>query len=86
MEDARARGNRMRFSIIYQDQPDRLRHRPNSSGGEMINHGPRKVIGFTDNTLVVQDCELGVGIDIPVSHWKLFEIGLNCILTSFERR
>jgi hypothetical protein len=75
----------MSDAIIYQDRPDVWRHTPNSTGGEIRNLATPIVIAFTGKLLVVMNHGNETRISIPVSRWRLLEIGLNCIFAAFKR-
>lgn len=65
--------------VIYQDRPDRWRYSPdNPDAGD----GPEKIMFFTGGVLYVIDHQQRMRVDIPVSRWKLIEIGLGCILAA----
>jgi hypothetical protein len=71
--------------IIYRDRPDNPHY--NSRTGSFENFGGcRKMIAYTSSGfLCVLDHERGAEVIIPVSRWKLVDIGLTCIWAAFKR-
>jgi hypothetical protein len=65
--------------FIYRDRPDDRFY--DASTGEMRG-GPDKVIVYIDGILCAMDRE--AKITIPVSRWKLMEIGLACFLAALK--
>jgi hypothetical protein len=71
--------------IIYQDKPDNWEyHAPTQ---EMRNYGgSSKKLVYVDGALCALDHEQGARVVIiPVSRWKLAEIGLSCIMAALKR-
>jgi hypothetical protein len=75
----------MAHVIIYQDKPDNWQyHAPTQ---ELRNYGgSRKKLFYVNGALCAFDHEQGVKVFIiPVSRWKLVEIGLSCIMAALKR-
>jgi hypothetical protein len=69
----------MKARFIYRNRSDAPFH--DASKGEMRG-GPDKVIVYIDGLLCAMDRE--AKIVIPVSRWKLVEIGLACFLAALK--
>jgi hypothetical protein len=67
--------------IIYQNGQD-LRHRDASLRD--MRGGPAKIIAYVNGALYAVDREQDARIAIPVSRWKLAEIGLACFLAALK--
>ena len=65
--------------FLYRNRPDAQFY--DASTGEMRG-GPDKVIAYVNGFLCALDRE--TKIVIPVSRWKLAEIGLVCVLTALR--
>jgi hypothetical protein len=68
-------------AFIFRDRPDGRFY--DASTGEMRG-GPDKVIVYINGILCAMDRETKIAI--PVSRWKLAEIGLACFLTALRGR
>jgi hypothetical protein len=69
----------MKARFIYRNRPDAGFH--DASKGEMRG-GPDKVIVYIDGLLCARDRD--AKIIIPVSRWKLAEIGFACFLAALK--
>ena len=49
-----------------------------------VRGGPDKIIAYINGALCAVDRERGAKIAIPVSRWKLMEIGLACFLAALK--
>jgi hypothetical protein len=65
--------------FIYQNRSD---DRFYDASSQQMRGGPDKVIVYLDGVLCAMDRE--TKITIPVSRWKLAEIGLACFLTAIR--
>jgi hypothetical protein len=65
--------------VIYRDRPDDRFY--DVSTGE-TRGGPDKVIAYANGFLFTMDRDAKIAI--PVSRWKLAEIGLGCVLAALK--
>jgi hypothetical protein len=61
----------MDAAIIYQNERD-------------VRYGPDKIVAYVNGALYAVDREQGAKIAIPVSRWKLAEIGLACFVAALS--
>jgi curved DNA-binding protein CbpA len=67
--------------IIFQDEPDNWQYHALTQ--ELRNYGsPSKKIVCVSAVLYVFDFTQGAMVEIPVSRWKLVQIGLSCIMAA----
>ena len=67
--------------IIFQDEPDNWQYHALTQ--ELRNYGSAsKKIVCVNAVLYVFDFRQGSMVEIPVSGWKLVQIGLSCIMAA----
>jgi hypothetical protein len=71
----------MDAAIIYQNGRD-IRYY--DAFTREVRGGPDKIIAYINGALCAVDRERGAKIAIPVSRWKLMEIGLACFLAALK--